>query len=231
MMHSNESQQHPSANLPAHPPVNTEPVRPDGVSPDGVSPEALAQAMQLVNRRNQRGKLARRGLLLAAGAGLCVGAVELGPRAIQQAGYYTEQDIKNALAAGVLQGRQALLAELGQLEGITLDGAIGVAELTRFGVDKIVVPLANLAITVGGDSLGILSGALSSARSNLARVNVHVDWLDNLQGLVDTWRGSLPDNATLTRYADADIISAESYLKALQARIQAEQSGTPPAGK
>lgn len=222
MMHSDEGQQPLSAGLPARTQVSTE-----QAAPADVSPEALAKAIQVVNRRNSRGKLARRGLLLAAGAGLCVGAVELGPNAIKQAGYYTEQDIKNALAAGVLQGRQALLAELDQLEGITLDGAIGVAELTRFGVDKVVVPLANLAISVGGDSLGILSGALSSARSNLGRVNVHVDWLDNLQGLVDTWRSNLPDNATLTRYANADINGAETYLKALQAHIQAEQSGTP----
>ena len=226
MMQFDQGQQQTSANLPAHAGVSTEPA-----AAESVSPEAMAKAIQLVNRRNRQGKLARRGLLLAAGAGLCVGAVELGPNAIKQAGYYTEQDIKNALSAGILQGRQALLAELGQLEGITLDGAIGIAELTRFGVDKIVVPLANVAITVGGDSLGILSGALSSARSNLARVNVHVDWMDNLQGLVDTWRANLPDSATLTRYADADVTGAENYLKALQAKIQSEQSGTPTASK
>lgn len=222
MMYSDEGQQQPNANLPVRAQVNTQPA-----PPSEVSPEALAKAMQVVNRRNRRGKLARRGLLLAAGAGLCVGAVELGPKAIQQAGYYTEQDIKNALAAGVLQGRQALLAELEQLEGITLDGAIGIAELTRFGVDKIVVPLANLSISIGNNSLGILSSALSTARSNLGRVNVHVDWIDNLQGLVDTWRANLPDNATLTHYANADINGAESYLKALQAKIVAAQSGTP----
>lgn len=226
MMHFDEGERSTSENPPARAQVHIEPA-----PAEDVSPEALATAVRMVNARNRRGRLARRGLLLAAGAGLCAGAVEFGPKVIQQAGYYTEQDIKNALAAGVLQGRQALLAELDQLEGISLDGAIGVAELTRFGVNKIVVPLANLAIAVGGDSLGVLSGALASARSNLGRVNVHVEWLDNLQGLVDTWRAALPDDTTLTRYANADINSAESYLKALQARIQAEQSGTPTASK
>lgn len=223
-MHSDDIQQQPSENLPARAPATAE-----VTAPEGVSPEALANAVREVESRKRRGKLARRGLLLAAGAGLCVGAVELGPKAIQQAGYYTEQDLKNALDSGILQGRQALLSELDQIEGVTLDGAIGIAELTRFGVDKIVVPLANLGISIGGDSLAVLSGALSSARSNLARVNVHVNWLDNLQGLVDTWRGNLPDNTTLTRYADADITGAESYLRALKTKIQAEQSGTPAA--
>lgn len=221
-MQPGDGQQQPSGNLPA--PVST---ATEVTAPQGVSPEAMAKAMQEVDRRKRRGKLARRGLLLAAGAGLCVGAVELGPKAIQQAGYYTEQDLKNALASGILQGRQALLDELSQIEGVTLDGAIGVAEITRFGVDKIVVPLANLGISIGGNALGVLSGALSSASSNLARVNVHVDWLDNLRGLVETWHENLPDNATLTRYADADITGAEDYLKALKTKIQAEQSGTP----
>lgn len=223
MTHSSDSLQQPSENLPTRAPATAE-----VTAPEGVSPETLANAMREVESRKRRSKLARRGLLLAAGAGLCVGAVELGPKAIQQAGYYTEQDLKNALASGILQGRQALLAELDQIEGVTLDGAIGIAEVTRFGIDKIVVPLANLGLSIGGDSLAVLSGALASARSNLARVNVHVDWLDNLQGLVDTWHRNLPDSTTLTHYADADITGAENYLRALKTKIQAEQSGTAP---
>jgi hypothetical protein len=202
---------------------------PGGHATAAVTPEALAEAMRQVRREQGRTKVRRRVLLGVLAAGACAATVELGPAAVRQAGLYTEADLKQALDAGIQAGRQAVMSELTQLEGIPLTGAIGVAELTRFGVNTFVVPLAQLAVTITGDALDVLDNAVSSARSNLARFNISIAWLDSLQTLISTWHASLPDPQQLSVYANADISSAEAYLKALRAKIAAEQNGTPTA--
>ncbi len=201
-------------------------------SVETVNADVLAAAFDKSRRHDGRRKLARRALLATAGLGLCAGAVELTPLALQKAGQFTEKELQDAFGAGVDAGRQALLNELAQLEGVTLDGAITIAELTRLAVKYIVVPLANLTSTIEGDGLQILINAVSTARSNLARFNIRVDWLDNLQRLLSTWHDSvtrLPKQ--LNDYATADINGTEAYLKALKSKIAAEQAGksTPSA--
>lgn len=194
--------------------------------------QEIAQALKDAERSKRRGKIARRALIAAAGVGVCAGAVELTPIALKKVGQATESDLQGAFSAGVSAGRQALLNELAQLEDVSLDGAIGVAELTRAGVRFIVLPLAGLTSTIAGDSLQILTNALGSARDNLAHLNVHIQWLDQLQQLFSTWH----DNAVnlpvgLNQYANQDINGAESYLKALKAKIEAEQKSTPTPAK
>ncbi len=179
-----------------------------------------------------KGRLARRALLAAAGIGVCAAGVELAPIAMKKAGDFTQAQVSSAFQAGVDQGRQALLDELAQLEGITLDGAINVAELTRLAVRFIVLPVAQLNATISGDALGVLDSALTSARDNLNRINVHIDALNNLQQLVETWRTNviqLP--TTLNSYVTADINSAENYLKALKNKIAAERAADDAASK
>ena len=179
-----------------------------------------------------KGRLARRALLAAAGVGVCAAGVELAPIAMKRAGEFTQAQVSNAFQAGVDQGRQALLDELAQLEGITLDGAIGVAELTRLAVRVFVLPLAQLNATITGDMLGILDSALSSARTNLSRINVHIDALNNLQQLVESWRASVTQlPIALNAYATADINSAENYLKALKQKIAQERAADDAANK
>ena len=53
-------------------------------------------------------------------------------------------------------GRQALAHELASLEGITLDEAIKAAEITQAAVRLVVLPLAQLVATIGGDGLAVL---------------------------------------------------------------------------
>ena len=55
-------------------------------------------------------------------------------------------------------GRQALAHELASLEGITLDEAIKAAEITQAAVRLLVLPLAQLVATIGGDGLAVLLG-------------------------------------------------------------------------
>src|SRR5262249_48962124 len=101
----------------------------------------------------------RRALLAAAGVGVCAAGVELVPIAVKRAGDFTQAQVSSAFEAGVDQGRRALLDELAQLEGITLEGAISVAELTRLAVKVFVLPLAQLNATITGDLLSALGNA------------------------------------------------------------------------
>lgn len=215
------------------PPITTstqpQPQLPNTSTSQATSQE-IATALMQQERAKRRGKVTRRVLVAAAGVGLCAGAVELTPLALNKVGQATEADLQNAFSAGIDSGRQALLNELLQLEGISIDGALDVAKITRLAVRYLVLPLANLASLIGGDSLEVLSNAISSARDNLAHVNVHIDWLDQLQTLVSTWHTNVVNlPISLNAYANTDITSAESYLKALKAKIAAEQRGTPAA--
>src|SRR5690242_12519130 len=90
----------------------------------------------------QGGKVARRVLLTAGGLALCGGAVALSPIAINKAGQYTAEKIDEALAAGAANARLALLHELENLEGVSIDVALGVANLTKLAVKFIVGPAA-----------------------------------------------------------------------------------------
>jgi hypothetical protein len=171
--------------------------------------------------RTGNGKLGRRALLGVAAVGVCAAGVALAPtaeHALQQA---SQQAIDQAYAAGIAAGRQALLSELSQLEGVPLDAAIEVAELTRLAVLYIVRPVAQLFATIAGDALGALVAAITSAQSHLASINVQISQLDQLKSLLTQWQTGVKQlPIDLTKYATQDIDSAENYLKALKKRIQ-----------
>ncbi|HEU0025504.1 MAG TPA: hypothetical protein VFQ25_00170 [Ktedonobacterales bacterium] len=167
------------------------------------------------------GALGRRALIGAAAVSVCAAGVALAPaaeKALQQA---SKQAIDDAYAAGIAAGRQALLSELAQIEGVPLDVAIQVAEWTRMAVLYIVRPVANLFATITGDALGALIAAINSAQSHLASINVHISQLDQLKSLLTNWQTNVKQlPIEITQYATADIDSAENYLKALKKHIQ-----------
>lgn len=170
------------------------------------------------------GKIARRALLAGVGIGACVAGVELAPTAMKKLGEYTQAEVQDAFSAGVDSGRKAILDELSQIEGLTIDGAIATAELTRLAVKFIVLPLSRLVSTIEGGALDVLYNALQSAKDNLAKINVHIGQLDGIEQMVGQWRDAVNQlPTTLDKYANADIDSAESYLKALQKRIAHEK--------
>lgn len=177
-----------------------------------------------------KGRFGRRALLATGALGVCAGAVVLAPVAAQQAEQYTQDQLNTYFHNGFEAGRQALLGELGQIEGVSLDGAIGVAELTRLAVLYIVVPLSRLYATATGDVLAVLASGVQQARTLLGAVHITIGALDTIYSLLTTWRKNvtaLPKK--LGDYANADILAAEAYLKALQRKIVAEQSTPTPS--
>jgi hypothetical protein len=154
----------------------------------------------------------RRALLAVAATGV-VGVTAL---AIPQVRNSLEQEATTL-------GRQALAHELASLEGITLDEAIKAAEITQAAVRFLVLPLAQLVATIGGDGLAVLLSALTTATQALSRVDITVAGLNGLRDMVASWHehiSSLP--IALTNYATADIASAEAYLKTLKKQTQQE---------
>ena len=152
----------------------------------------------------------RRALLAVAATGV-VGVTAL---AIPQVRNSLEQD-------ATALGRQALAHELASLEGITLDEAIKAAEITQAAVRLVVLPLAQLVATIGGDGLAVLLAGLTRATDVLSSVHITVAGLSGLRDTVASWHShiaSLP--IALTSYTTANITNAEAYLKTLKKQTQ-----------
>ena len=160
------------------------------------------------------GAVGRRALLaVTATAGVC-GVCGVTALAVPQLRNSLEQD-------ATALGRQALAHELTSLEGVTLDEAIKAAEITQAAVRFLVLPLAQLIATIGGDGLAVLLASLTTAANVLASVHITVAGLSGLRDTVASWHAhiaSLP--IALTSYSTADIASAEAYLKALKKQTQ-----------
>lgn len=155
-------------------------------------------------------KLGRRALLTVGALGLCGAGVAVTPAIAQRL-----QEAERA----------AVLAELSQLEGTSLDAAIQAAEITRVAVQTIVLPVARFVALMGNGALSVLLGAIDAARAALAVVHVPTTVLDQFRLVVVSWQTGLTAlPIALEAYLTADIQSAETYLKTLKRTIQSQQS-------
>src|SRR5579885_1101518 len=117
-------------------------------------------------RKKKKKSVSRRKLLIGAIAlgGTAVAAYELAPHiptALENAGTNIEHEIQDAFNRGVAAGGEAVRKEfinaLDDLEGVSLDAAIGAARLTRTAYDVFVSPIVTLSATIAGDFLSALS--------------------------------------------------------------------------
>jgi hypothetical protein len=155
-------------------------------------------------------RIGRRALLAIGALGVCGGGAVAAP--------YIAQRIQDA-------ERAAVLAELEQIEGVSIDAAIQAAELTRVAVQTIVLPVARFVALVGGDALGLLLSAIDAARAALHAVGASSTLLDEFRAVVVSWQASLTSlPIALNNFVNADIQSAETYLKTLKQMIQRQQS-------
>lgn len=185
-------------------------------------------------RRRKKKGVTRRKLLVGLGvvAAGGVAAYELVPRipqALNAVGTNIEHQVQDAYNKGIAAGgeavRKELINSLDTLEGVSLEGAIGAAKLTRVAYDVFVSPLVTLAATVAGDFLNITLRALITGRSWLAAIKQDNDTLAALQTVLETWIkqvNAMPKQ--IQSITDADLDGAQSYLHALQIKIQQEQA-------
>ena len=185
-------------------------------------------------RTNKKKKISRRKLLLGAAVvgGTAVAGYELIPRvpqALEQAGTNIEHQLQDAfnkgLAAGGEAARREFINSLDTLEGVTLEGAIGAARLTRIAYDVFVSPLVTLAATVADDFLSVTLAAIIKARSWLAQINADNTTLAALQSVLQNWVNqahNMPKK--LQTITETDLDGAQAYLRGLQRKLQEEQA-------
>lgn len=183
-------------------------------------------------RKAKKRGLSRRKLLVGLGLAAAggVAAYELGPKipqAINDVGTNLEHQLQDAynkgLAAGAEAVRKEFVTSLNNLEGISLEGAIGAARLTRLAYDAFVSPLVTLAATVTGDFLNVTLQAVMSARGFLVKFNQDNSTLAALQTVLTTWVKQVNEvPKEIQTITDADLDGAQSYLRALQRKIQDE---------
>ncbi len=178
------------------------------------------------------------GALAVGGAG--VAAYEIAPKipgVVNGAASNIEHQLEDAFNKGLAQGadnaRKELLTALQNLEGFTLDGAIGAAKLTRQAYTVFVSPIVKVGSVIAGDFLTTMLRAVTTARGWLKNAYLDNGTLEAVQTILQSW---VNDVKTLPQQLDAitatDLDGAQSYLKALEAKVKDEQaklnkSGTP----
>jgi len=194
-------------------------------------------------RKAKKKRLSRRKLLIGAAVvgGTAIAGYELIPRipqALEQAGSNIEHQLQEAFNKGVAAGEEAVRKEfitaLDSLEGVSLDGAIAAAKLTRVAYDVFVSPLVTLAATVASDFLSVTLSALTTARRWLNQINADNATLAALQAVLQNWvdqAHNMPKK--LQTITETDLDGAQAYLRGLQRKIQEEQAklngqGTTP---
>jgi hypothetical protein len=184
--------------------------------------------------KKKKSLFSRRKLIVGAvvvGGG-ALAAYELGPKipqALQGAGTNIEHQLQDAFNRGVAAGEEAvrkeLLNGLDTLEGVSLEGAIGAAKLTRTAYDVFVSPIVTLASTIADDFLLALLNALITARKWLAQINADNATLLALTNILQSWSEQAKNMPKkLQTITQTDLDGAQTYLHGLQQMIQTEQA-------
>src|SRR6266487_2197056 len=187
-------------------------------------------------RRKKKRKVSRRGLLFGIGAiavgGAGIAAVELGPKipqAVGTAAQNVEQQVQEAFQRGVEQGaenvRKEFVTSLENLEGFSLGGAIAAAKLTRVAYDVFVSPVIQFGSTLTNDFLNAMLKAFKTARNVLIAVNMDNTALIAIQKVLESWVNQVTNMPKqLNAIVDADLDGAQSYLRALQRKVDDEKA-------
>jgi hypothetical protein len=184
--------------------------------------------------KKKKSLLSRRKLIVGAvvvGGG-AIAAYELVPKipqALQNAGTNIEHQLQDAFNRGVAAGGEAVRRELinglDTLEGVSLEGAIGAARLTRTAYDVFVSPIVTLASTIADDFLLALLNALITARKWLAQINADNATLLALTNILQNWSDQAKNMPKkLQTITQTDLDGAQTYLHGLQKKIQEEQA-------
>lgn len=187
-------------------------------------------------RRKKKNRMTRRGLLVGAGAalvgGTAIAAYELGPKlpqAVGNVGANIEKQLQDAFNKGVAQGaaeaRKEILTALDNLEGVSLDGAIAAARLTRVAYDVFVSPIVKFGATISADFLNSMLRAFKTARGWLAGAYQDNTTLQDIQKVMESWVGQVQNMPKqLDAITQTDLDGAQAYLRGLQQKINEEKA-------
>jgi hypothetical protein len=215
------------------------------VQPEELPPEYEEELYEEEPQRRRKRILTRRRVLLglgvAATGGAAIAATQLAPKIPQAIGNTAsniEHQINDAFNRGFQAGADAVRKDfinaLEDMEGVSLDAAMGAARLLRSAYDVFVNPLLTLAANVAGDFLSVTLRAYVQARHWLANIGQDNSTLASLQTVLETWTKQVTQMPKqLQAITDADLDGAQAYLRGVQRKIQAEKaklnSSTPQA--
>ncbi|MGH2508126.1 MAG: hypothetical protein ACRDHZ_12080 [Ktedonobacteraceae bacterium] len=207
-------------------PASTPPTR---ILSEKEEDELVAEELRERKRRDARRKFLLSALVIG-GAG--VAAYEILPRlpqAISAGASNLEHQLQQAFQSGVTAGgdaaRKDLINALDSLEGFSLEGAIEAAKLTRVAYGVFISPLVTLASEVADDFLAGTLDALITGRKWLAQINEDSPTLAALQAVLQNWVDQVHNMPkTVQTITETDLDGAQSYLRALQRKIQTEQA-------
>lgn len=166
-----------------------------------------------------RQQMGRRALIAAAGLGVVGVVVAEKDNILNGVGNLTQQEIQNAVNAG----RRALASELANLEGVGLDVASEVADVTHNAVNFFVVPIANLLSGLTQITLDVAIGAVEKAQGFTQLVHIDVQALGTLDTIMKQWRANVAAfPAVVQSLNNVDTSSAKTYLAALKTKIERE---------
>lgn len=191
--------------------------------------ELLAEELRERKRRDTRRKFLLGALALGAAG---VAAYEILPRVPQAIGtgasnleHQLQQAFQSGVTAGGEAARKDLINALDSLEGFSLEGAIEAAKLTRVAYGVFISPLVTLAAEVADDFLIGTLDALITGRKWLAQINEDSPTLAALQTVLQSWVDQVHNMPkTVQTITETDLDGAQSYLRALQRKIQEEQT-------
>ncbi len=169
----------------------------------------------------ERRKMGRRALIAAAGLGVVGVAVAEKDRLLQGAGDLAQQEIQNAFNAG----RRALAEEIASLEGVGIDLAVDVADITHNAVNFFVIPIVKLLTGVTDFSLDVAYNALDVIKGAGKLVGLEPSAITFLQQTVKTWKANADTFPIVAQSLNnVDTQNAKTYLTALKTKLQREAS-------
>ncbi len=167
----------------------------------------------------ERKKMGRRALIAAAGLGVVGIAVAEKDQILKGAGNLAEQEIQNAINAG----RRELAKELVNLEGIGIDVAENVADITHNAVQLFVLPIANLLAGLTEITLDVASAAVEKAQGFSQLVGLDIQALKTLDGILKTWKANVAVfPIAVASLNNQDTKAAKDYLTNLKAKLERE---------
>jgi len=131
----------------------------------------------------------------------------------------------DVIVSGADAARRELLSSLDTIEGISLNGAVEAAKLTRVAYDVFVSPVVKISSQITGDVLSGMLTAFKAGRDWLGRINQDNATLAAIQTVLESWVKQVQQlPKQLDTITQADLDGAQAYLRSLQRKIDEEKA-------
>lgn len=122
--------------------------------------------------------------------------------------------INKAYADGIAAGKQAVINQLKQINGIQLQSALTAAHTTQSATKVIAQPTANMLGTIAGDALSTLVSVLGAAQNLVIFISGAYDLLGKLKAFFTGLQSTVADlSVPVEELGAADTEAASGFLE------------------